>query len=549
MSRSQTLSTLANETFDLVIIGGGIHGTTAAFDASLRGLKVALIEKRDFSSETTAGTLKVVHGGLRYLQNIDLIRLYESAKEQRVFRQIAPHFVSPLPFLVPCYGYTKKSLEYLTLGLNVYELLAFYRNNGITNHSRLLPRHKVISKTACLDYANGLNDKGLRGGIVFYDCQISNSDRFTLSFALTARNYGATVLNYVEATGAVWQDTAKGTVIEALKVKDVLTLQEFEIRTRAVLNVTGPWTRPLHAKLSRSPVDKDKLLFSKGVQAIVPSIGTKGAIAVESSHSDKTTLVSRGNRSYFLLPWREHTLVGTADILVHDNPNAKLEMEKEAEELVAEAALAYHSSNLSINNIKYVFGGLRPVDPYIYKDFKAGRIKELNGTVPSARRDEILDGAKFGKNKIINLLSITGIKLTTARVVAEHAITLLAKRIGKYSPSKSAATRLADAPENYDQYLKESITNNASTHSESEIIRLVSEYGIKANEIIKIQNDAPATREKLFGNVSIAEIIYCSKNELVEKTEDVIFRRTGMGTLGKPPQEVVERVEKYINRA
>ena len=173
---------LGGRHFDLLVVGGGINGLAIAWDAALRGLSVVLCEKGDFGGGATAGCFKIVHGGFRYLQNLDFSRLFRSAKEQRILRTIAPHFVQPLPILVPSYGLGKKSRAVLDLGATFYEILTAGRNNGV-DESRKLPRHSVLGSADVLTIAPHLRREALRGGIVFYDAQMRNCERLTLAVA------------------------------------------------------------------------------------------------------------------------------------------------------------------------------------------------------------------------------------------------------------------------------------------------------------------------------------------------------------------------------
>ena len=200
--RKTTIEQLKNEQFDVLIIGSGINGAAAAWDASLRGLKVALIDKGDFGAATSAGCFKIIHGGLRYLQHLDFKRLQESVEEQRLLRIIAPHLLSPLAFLIPCYKPLMKRRFLIRLALGVYEFLARNRNKDVQAGLELFD-HQVLSTEECLELAPGLETKGLEGGVLYYDVQMNNCERLTFEVAAAAAKASAVVANYLEVSKLV----------------------------------------------------------------------------------------------------------------------------------------------------------------------------------------------------------------------------------------------------------------------------------------------------------------------------------------------------------
>ena len=194
------IAALADREFDLVVVGAGVYGAATAWDASLRGLSVALIDKGDFGSGTSFNSLKTIHGGLRYLQHADFTRMRESVRERRNLMRIAPHLVHPLPFLVPTYrGSLLKTRTVMRAALFINDLVSWDRNE-LADRQKHLPAGKALTRDACLEMAPGIERDGLTGGVLWYDAQMYNSDRLTLSFVLSAAKEGAVVANYVEAT-------------------------------------------------------------------------------------------------------------------------------------------------------------------------------------------------------------------------------------------------------------------------------------------------------------------------------------------------------------
>ena len=188
-------SQLANANYDLLIIGAGINGACAAWDATLRGLSVAIIDKGDFGAATSANSLKFIHGGLRYLQKADIQRTRMSIKERSILLRIAPNFIHPIPCLIPTYGHYKRGKEIMQLAFKINDFFGFDRNSHIAPDKHI-PNGKVISKDECLKLFPHFNKNGLTGGAMWYDCQVRNSERLTLSFLLSAANAGVDLCNY-----------------------------------------------------------------------------------------------------------------------------------------------------------------------------------------------------------------------------------------------------------------------------------------------------------------------------------------------------------------
>ena len=247
----RNLGSLASREFDVLVVGGGIFGACAAWDAALRGLSVALLERRDFGSGTSANSFKMVHGGIRYLQHADMYRIRESSRERSALLRIAPHLVSPLPIMIPTYGHGREGKELLSAGMLVYDLATIDRNRGLLDPDRRIPRSRVVSREACLEALPGLEASDLTGGALFHDAQIHNTPRLTLAFLQSAASAGATIANYVEASGFL-QD---GDSVTGVRARDVLGGDTLDVRARMVLNCAGPWATSVRS--SRRPVTKN----------------------------------------------------------------------------------------------------------------------------------------------------------------------------------------------------------------------------------------------------------------------------------------------------
>lgn len=526
-------SKLGSVEYDLLVIGGGIAGLSIAWDAALRGLSVALVEKEDFGAGSSQGCFKIVHGGLRYLQHADLRRLWESVEEQRVLRVIAPHLVTPLPILVPCYGWGMKSPEVLRAGIGLYDLITGNRNRGVSPSARL-PRGRFLTKEQCLEEAPHLQSKGLRGGAVFYDAQMSNCDRLTLAFGLSAAERGAVICNYAEVVN-FRTDANK---IQSVEVKDNLGAQSVQVRARAVVNSTGVWNSTVRSLLDRKPARPR--VFSKGMQVVLPRTVLHYAVALESRYADKTAYVARGGRSYFIVPWRGATLVGTADIVHEDEPDACSFTESEVKKFIAEVRAMYSAPQIDYQYARFVFGGLRPVAPDIQERFERGE-KITDDEVGAAKKDIVgADGVE-----VCNFLNVIGVKYTTCRAVAQTAVDKVCAMLGVSAECKTKSELLVGAEiEDAAQYQKK-LLNLYSDHYQPALLKqLASNYGARAERVLELSEVIPQGSRILSpsSHVLAAEVVYAIRDEMAVSLADIVFRRTPLGTAGSPGRAALESV-------
>ena len=405
--------------YDIAVIGGGIHGAAIAWDATLRGFSTVLLEKGDIGSGASAGNYRIIHGGLRYLQHFDFLRLFESAEEQQIFRRIAPDALDPLPFLIPCYGFGMRGREVLRAGLAFYDLLTCWRNRHVEERLAL-PWHRSLNASEVLKLAPYLERQKLRGGVLYYDVQMRDPDRLTLSFVQSASERGCKVKNYTEVVGA--ELSSKSREISSLRCRDVLSGAENEISARLVINAAGAW-RERVASILLGGTQASPTLFSKGLQLTLPLLTDVG-VALESKFRDKEAFVSKGNRSYFLQPWRGYTIAGTADIIHTEHPDRYRLTDEEIELFLSELRSIYPDSRISRENVLTAFGGLRPVTSQARERYQRGELSDY-GSIEVAHRDVVLDHRQQpGDLKAGNLISVEGIKYTTTRRLAERVLNL-----------------------------------------------------------------------------------------------------------------------------
>ena len=297
---------LSDEMYDVVVIGGGIYGACVAWDAALRGLSVALVEKGDFGHATSSNSLRLIHGGLRYLQHLDIRRMRRAIRERMIWMRIAPHLVHPLPVLVPTYGHWIRGREVLSLALKINDLISFDRNR-LKDPEKYIPRGRLISRTECIQLLPGIEEEGLTGGALWYDCQMYNSERLILSILRSASEAGADVANYVEVTGFIREgDHARG-----VKARDVLRGDEIDIRAKIVINTGGPWIDKVLNLHNRS--NHRRVRLSKAMNAVTRPLVRDCAVGLRMRERKASSngFDAAASRLLFFTPWRRHTLVGT----------------------------------------------------------------------------------------------------------------------------------------------------------------------------------------------------------------------------------------------
>ncbi len=395
---------LATGEHDLLVIGGGVYGAAAAWDGAQRGLRVALVERDDFGAGASWNSLKTIHGGMRYLQKGDLVRLRDSARERRVLLTIAPALVRPLPFFVASYGHGASGREALAVGLALYELLTFDRNRGLPEERRI-PSARTVGAGEALRLVPGLERHGLTGAALWHDAQAVSTERLTLAFVHAAAAAGAACANHAEALALL---RAGGRVAGAA-VRDTLTGHGVEVSARMVLNAAGPWA--------------DDLLGLSGVgRPPAPLLRARNLVLRRPPILPFAVGAKREGRFLFLVPWQGRTIAGTSYEPVEAAPS-------DPRTFLDDAAKAFPWADLAWRDVALVHEGLVP------------GARDASGLSTRARLvdHEAEDG-------LPGLVTVQGVKYTTARAVAERAVDLVVRRLGRDFPaSRTSRTPLAQA--------------------------------------------------------------------------------------------------------
>jgi len=408
------LERLADDQFDLLVIGGGITGICVARDAALRGLRVALIEKNDFAHATSAHNSRLIHGGLRYLRNFELRLVRESLRERRIWLRIAPDYVHPLPFLLPLYKTGWKARATLSAGLSLYDLLAFDRG-WLDDPAQRLPGHRWLDAKAALENEPVLEGDGFDGAFEYYDAQMPSPERLALACAVDAAANGAVLANHLSADALLLRDGRA----EGARVTDVCGEAQFDVRAAVTLIAAGPWADLFMASALGKPASH-RLVRSKGIHLVVPATTRTYAL----------TVAANGGH-FFVLPWRGHSLLGTTDAPFKGSPEDVAVNGHDIRTLLDIVNANLPSARLKPEDVRHSYAGLRPLLADGGSD-----------TYAASRRAELIDHGK--DDGVSGLFSAIGGKWTTSRQLAEQAVDAVVARLGE--PARACVTAVSKIP-------------------------------------------------------------------------------------------------------
>lgn len=507
---------MKDETFDCLVIGGGITGAGVARDAASRGFRTALVEKGDFACGTSDGSSQLIHGGLRYLEHLDLDLVFEALRERWILLRTAAPFVRPLTFLFPSYQGDRVSPKRLAAGVWLYDLLSW---------GRRIERHRRIDPSRVPELEPGLRRRGLRAMMRYSDATTDDA-RLTLVTLRAAAAAGAACANYVEATGFVMN----GERITGAEVRDLCSGAVATVRARFVVNATGVWAERVLARTGR-PVRR-LLRPSKGSHLVFPHarLPARHAIIFES-HKDRRVL--------FVVPWNGFTLVGTTEVDYAGELEAVRTDAAEVRYLLEAANGLFPTAGLRPEDARGTYGALRPLVE-----------EEAEATGALSREHVILEGPE-------GMATITGGKLTTYRAMGEEMVALVAERLrdpaGSRPPESITDETLlpgAVSPEALPDLLR-NIEARVSRLSLGSALaeRLLHRYGTHATRVLDYAQERKEWGAPLAHHIPClgAEAVFAARHEMTLSLTDFMTRRTRL-VYGAPDRdrEVAQRAAKIL---
>jgi glycerol-3-phosphate dehydrogenase len=482
--RRGSLQRMRDEVFDIVVIGGGVTGTGIALDAATRGLSVALVEQRDYAAGTSSRSSKLIHGGLRYLEQLNLELVREALGERGLLlQQLAPHLIKPVSFLYPL---TRHGWERLYVGAGV----TLYDTLGGARH---LPRHQHLTRRGALRLAPALRGDALTGAVRYWDAQVDDA-RHTMSLARTAAAFGAALATSARVVGLL----REGERVTGVQVRDLESGSETDVRARQVINATGVWANEVQEMAGRGRI---RVRASKGIHLVVPR---------DRIHSDSGLILRTERSVLFVVPWGRHWLIGTTDTdwdldLAHPAASAT------DIQYLLDRVNAVLRTPLSHSDVEGVFAGLRPL---LYGESEA--------TSQLSREHAV-------GQTVAGMITIAGGKYTTYRVMAEDAVDAAARNLDQRVPrSVTARTPLIGATGFHALWnQRRDLAREAGLHV-ARVEHLLNRYGSYTTELLDLVADRPELGQPLPGadDYLKVEARYAASHEGALHVDDLLARRS-----------------------
>lgn len=506
---------LVENKYDVLVLGAGIHGATIASVCAQSGLSTALIEKKDFGHATSANSLKIIHGGLRYLQHLNIKRMRDSIASRKLMMAQAPHCVRPLSCLIPNHGNGLHSNFLMRLALFANDLVGYDRNSGSCESHKLL-KGEVISKSKLTDLFPDIVKPQTTGASIWHDVLAVNSERLTFSFVEEAEKQGATVANYLEAVKLLV--SSKGN--RSVRVRDSLTRDLLSIRADCIVNACGPWGEIL----SGVPSPSLPTSWAKAVNIVVKrelfpgyAVGLTG----EPQFSDDDSVLKKKGRFFFFVPWRGYTMIGTTYKPYHYSPDTVQADTADVDEMISLVMDIYPEAKLTKSDVSFAHAGLVPM---------AKAMTGVESEVQLTKESMIIDhGLK--KGDMAGIYTIKGVKYTTAPKVASD----LTVKICSFLKRAKATAR------NKGLSLETTQTETGNSHVPTALSYLELRYGTSAARVLpyveksdRLLSESPLFRE--------GEVDYMVEEEMVCTLSDIVFRRCGLATAEAPAITVLTEI-------
>jgi glycerol-3-phosphate dehydrogenase len=506
---------LTGKKFDLIIVGGGITGAAVAYIAAARGLSVALFEKEDYGGATSAATSKLIHGGLRYLANMEIRLVRESLRERRILGNIAPNFVYPLPFVLPNYKKWKGNIWKMLAGMYLYDFLS-YDKKDTWDKSKRLQNHRLISHSKTIRLEPNLKMENLRNSFYFFDYQSIFPERLTLAFIKSAAEYGARVSNYSPVEAFKYDSENRITGVE---VKDLFSGETKNVYADLIVNCGGTWADKILGMATKKEFQVHKIKRSEGIHIITDKIAGNHVVSLQREDGGHM----------MIMPWRDHSLIGTTDKEYDGDPDEYC-VSRESINDVIQAVNDNFGKKISFKDIKHAYGGLRPlVDD------------QTKGSYQTSRKYEVYDDAVDG---IEGMITVEGGKFTTSRSLAREVLNMVAMKLNKTLSDPVSDNLYLSGCEIRD--MKQFMIRqhlNYTDFSKQTIEYVSRNYGTDSDVIFQIARDDPRYAEVVSHDGEIlAEIVYAIKYESAKTLKDIMLRRTGTGTLGNPGKDIIDKI-------
>lgn len=516
--RKSDLEKLASEEFDVLVIGAGITGAGVAWDAALRGLKVAIIDKEDFSAGTSSGSSKLVHAGLRYLAYLEFGLVHRASLERQWLFKKCPHQTEPIPFIIPVYKNGKYSSFKLRFAGVMYDLLAHFNNTE---------NHKFLSKKETLALIPNIKNNDVLKRSLYYWDGIMDDARVTLEVILSAKEVGALCLNHVEAVSFIKKNNlSDDPVVTGIQAKDTLTGKTFEVKSKVVVNATGPWTDEVLSKINDH---KEMLVPSKGIHIITKRLINQDVVLVITADDD---------RMMFVIPFRkDYSLIGTTDTF-YEGDMDHVEVTDEDVKYVISAINNDLPNIVTKEDVISAYSGIRPL-------LKSPKAKSESDT---SRGYEIFETHP-------NLFTITGGKYTIFRYMAKEMVDQIIKHLGlskrKYRcKTKNSYLHGGKGIKKIDNYVeKNARVIMLELELEEDIVRhLVHTYGNAHEHLITLIKENNRLGERIGEGRPhvLAEIHHAITSEMCLTLSDFMLRRTQLQLIDHQGLDVVEKIAKEM---
>jgi glycerol-3-phosphate dehydrogenase len=498
---------VAREKFDLIVVGGGIIGTGVARDAALRGIKTLLIEKEDFGYGTTSRSSRLIHGGLRYLRMLDFHLVGQDLHERQVLLNIAPHLVHPYPFIIPLTNIFNEI--FLSIGVRLYDMMAAGKS---------LPSHDHLSRSEVLRMEPELEElKGLRGALMYYDCQCPYTERLDVENVLSAVENGAVVLNHAQLTNFL----RDGSDVCGVEVLDRLTGETYKVKARLVVNAAGHWVDCVRDLLHGGPASTVRR--TKGIHLITPKL-TQTALVLFSPVD---------GRLYFVMPWMDYTLIGTTDTDYTGDLDSVCAEESDVTYMLAGIHQVF--PKLHEEDIIYAIAGLRS-------------LAHIGGERSSniSRDHKVLDHKQ--RDGIDGLVSVLGGKITAYRAVGRDAVDVVCRKLGIKATCTTDTVPLPGAPA-----VSEKEITQAARESKlplNTVKYLAGLYGSRFSQVLDLVRKDKRGGQKLSANNPdiLAQVQHSVKEESALTIADFMFHRSAIGWTAGQGLDAVEIVAKEMGR-